>query len=219
MPQQVVKEIEARFRANTSTYRQEIAQAGRLTDKLKEQIQQASATLSQAGTASGRQAGTIARSLSGAEKAAEHISKTAQTLVGRERELSRAVDEQKRRLSDLSGEYQRVSDDVSRLNGVYDTIKEATKGLDLSTPLAKQREQAAAEMDRLENDIRTLQGNIAGAGKGELVPMGDGFIGMDDVEMLQDLVIAAANEALRQMEEISQAEMSKFTSGLGIPGL
>ena len=41
----------------------------------------------------------------------------------------------------------------------------------------------------------------------------------DDVEMLQDLVIAAANEALRQMEEISQAEMSKFTSGLGIPGL
>lgn len=41
----------------------------------------------------------------------------------------------------------------------------------------------------------------------------------DDIEMLQDLVIAAANEALRQMDEISQAEMSKFTAGLGIPGL
>ena len=41
----------------------------------------------------------------------------------------------------------------------------------------------------------------------------------DDVEMLQDLIIAATNEALRQMEEISQAEMNKFTSGLGIPGL
>ena len=41
----------------------------------------------------------------------------------------------------------------------------------------------------------------------------------EDVEMLQDLVIAAVNEALRQMEEISQAEMGKFTSGLGIPGL
>ena len=41
----------------------------------------------------------------------------------------------------------------------------------------------------------------------------------DDIEMLQDLILAAANEALRQMEEISQNEMSKFTSGLGIPGL
>jgi len=41
----------------------------------------------------------------------------------------------------------------------------------------------------------------------------------DDVEMLQDLIIAATNEALRQMEEISQAEMNKFTAGLGIPGL
>ena len=40
----------------------------------------------------------------------------------------------------------------------------------------------------------------------------------DDVEMLQDLILAAANEALRQMEEISQAEMNKFTSGLGLPG-
>ncbi|MBQ0079103.1 MAG: YbaB/EbfC family nucleoid-associated protein [Eubacterium sp.] len=41
----------------------------------------------------------------------------------------------------------------------------------------------------------------------------------DDVEMLQDLVMTAANEALRQMEEISQNEMGKFTSALGIPGL
>ena len=40
----------------------------------------------------------------------------------------------------------------------------------------------------------------------------------DDVEMLQDLIMAAVNEALRQMEEISQNEMSKFTSGLGLPG-
>ena len=41
----------------------------------------------------------------------------------------------------------------------------------------------------------------------------------EDIEMLQDLILAATNEALRQMEEISQAEMNKFTAGLGIPGL
>lgn len=41
----------------------------------------------------------------------------------------------------------------------------------------------------------------------------------DDVEMLQDLILTAANEALRQMEEISQNEMNKLTGSLGIPGL
>ena len=41
----------------------------------------------------------------------------------------------------------------------------------------------------------------------------------DDIEMLQDLIMVAVNEALRQMEEISQNEMNKLTAGLGIPGL
>ena len=41
----------------------------------------------------------------------------------------------------------------------------------------------------------------------------------EDAEMLQDLIMVATNEALRQMEEISQNEMSKLTAGLGIPGL
>ena len=41
----------------------------------------------------------------------------------------------------------------------------------------------------------------------------------DDIEMLQDLIMVAANEALRQMEEISSNEMNKLTAGLGIPGL
>ena len=37
--------------------------------------------------------------------------------------------------------------------------------------------------------------------------------------MLQDLVIAAVNEAMRQIDEISNAEMGKLTGGLNIPGL
>jgi hypothetical protein len=41
----------------------------------------------------------------------------------------------------------------------------------------------------------------------------------EDVEMLEDLILTAANEALRQMEEVSSQEMSKLTGGLGIPGL
>ena len=41
----------------------------------------------------------------------------------------------------------------------------------------------------------------------------------DDAEMLEDLILTATNEALRQIEEISSQEMNKVTGGLGIPGL
>lgn len=215
MSQQIVKEIEARFRANTSAYRQEIARAGKITAGLKEQIKEASSAIAQAGNASGKQAGAITRSLSSAEKAADRISKTAQGLVGKERELTRAVNEQKRHLADLRGEYQRISDDVSRLNGVYDTIKEATKGLDLSTPLAKQREQASAEMDRLEQEIRTLQAGIAGAGNGELVSVGDSFIGMDEAKSKLQELIAASDQAAERFWKLDAAISAIGDENLG----
>jgi len=41
----------------------------------------------------------------------------------------------------------------------------------------------------------------------------------EDVEMLQDLVVAAVNEAVRQSQEMVQQEMSKVTGGMNIPGL
>ena len=41
----------------------------------------------------------------------------------------------------------------------------------------------------------------------------------DDVEMLQDLVVAAVNEALRGMHAISEEKMSAVTGGMNIPGL
>ena len=41
----------------------------------------------------------------------------------------------------------------------------------------------------------------------------------EDIDMLQDLVIAAVNEALRTAEETNSAEMDKITGGLNIPGM
>ena len=41
----------------------------------------------------------------------------------------------------------------------------------------------------------------------------------DDVEMLQDLIMAAVNEATRKADEMAQAEMGKLTGGMGMPGL
>ena len=41
----------------------------------------------------------------------------------------------------------------------------------------------------------------------------------DDVDMLQDLVLAAVNEALREATETTEREMSKLTGGMSMPGL
>ncbi len=41
----------------------------------------------------------------------------------------------------------------------------------------------------------------------------------NDVEMLQDLVAAAVNEALRKAQEMMNEEMGKITGGLGLPGM
>ena len=41
----------------------------------------------------------------------------------------------------------------------------------------------------------------------------------DDVETLQDLILAAVNEALRQVDELAKNTMGGITGGLGIPGL
>ncbi len=42
----------------------------------------------------------------------------------------------------------------------------------------------------------------------------------DDIEMLQDLILAAVNEALRKVEEMTADEMNKITGGLGnLPGM
>jgi DNA-binding YbaB/EbfC family protein len=41
----------------------------------------------------------------------------------------------------------------------------------------------------------------------------------DDIEMLQDLVLAAVNDSLTKAQEMASAEMSKLTGGLNIPGL
>ena len=45
------------------------------------------------------------------------------------------------------------------------------------------------------------------------------IIDSDDIEMLQDLVLAAVNDALNKSQEMVSAEMGKLTGGLNIPGL
>jgi len=63
----------------------------------------------------------------------------------------------------------------------------------------------------------TVQAN----GKQELlsIKLDPEVINKDDAQMLEDLVLAACNEALRKSRELVQQELTKLTGGLKIPGL
>ncbi len=89
--------------------------------------------------------------------------------------------------------------------------------------MQKKMDEVQVEIDEMEATATSGGGavTVTVTGKKELkdIQIQPEVIDPDDVEMLQDLILTATNEALRQMEEISQAEMGKFTAGLGIPGM
>ena len=58
-----------------------------------------------------------------------------------------------------------------------------------------------------------------GAQKIESIVMEKEVVDPEDIEMLQDLVLAAVNDALNKSKEMVSAEMGKLTGGLNIPGL
>ena len=97
------------------------------------------------------------------------------------------------------------------------------KQLQQMQAMQRKMEMLQAEID--EKEVETTAGGGAVTvvinGKREIVRLEikPDVVDPDDVEMLQDLIIVAVNEGLRQIDEISNAEMSKLTGGLGIPGL
>lgn len=109
-------------------------------------------------------------------------------------------------------------------------------GKDMQKQL-RQLQAMQAEMEQVQAELAEKEiTSTAGGGAVEVTVNGNkeitrlkidkDVVDPDDVEMLQDLVTAAVNEAMRQMEELSEAEMNKVTGGLGdfggglgIPGL
>lgn len=85
--------------------------------------------------------------------------------------------------------------------------------------MQKQMEETTKELE--EKEVTATAGGgaveVTVTGKKEVkaVKLDPEVVDPDDIEMLEDLIVAATNEALRKMEEISQAEMSKITGGLG----
>ena len=85
--------------------------------------------------------------------------------------------------------------------------------------MQKQMEESQKELEEKEFTATAGGGavEITVSGKKEItkVKLAEEAVDPDDVEMLEDLIMAAANEALRKMEEASTSAMSSLTGGLG----
>lgn len=88
-----------------------------------------------------------------------------------------------------------------------------------------QEEMMKAQEEAKKKTVEASSGGgmvtIVASGAGELVSIRieKDVVNADDVEMLQDLIVAAANEALRRAQEMVSEDMSKLTGGLQVPGL
>ena len=85
--------------------------------------------------------------------------------------------------------------------------------------MQRQMEETTKELESKEFTASAGGGavEVTVSGKKEVlsVKLSEEVVDPDDIEMLQDLIVAATNEALRKMEEESQSQMSKITGGLG----
>lgn len=104
-------------------------------------------------------------------------------------------------------------------------------------PQGKNVNNMMKQVQKLQKQMEEMQENLkqqefeANAGGGAIKAVVNGskelvrveidpdVVDPDDVDMLQDLVVAAVNEALRTAEEKTNNEMGKLTGGLNIPGL
>ena len=96
--------------------------------------------------------------------------------------------------------------------------------------MMKQAQKLQAKMLRMQDELaeKTVESS---AGGGMVRVVADGrqrvraisiekeVVDPEDVDMLQDLVLAAVNDALNKAQEMVSAEMAKLTGGMNIPGL
>ena len=96
--------------------------------------------------------------------------------------------------------------------------------------LQRMAQQMQQEMQRIEGELRDahVDGSAGGGvvkavvtGKQELVSVTIDPAAVDpsDIEMLQDLIVAAVNDALRASRQMAEEKMAAVTGGLRIPGL
>ena len=95
--------------------------------------------------------------------------------------------------------------------------------------MMKQAQQLQSKMMKLQEELadKTVESSSGGGmvkvtanGRQQIISIQieKEVVDPDDVEMLQDLVLAAINDALAKAQEMASSEMGKLTGGMGLPG-
>ncbi len=96
--------------------------------------------------------------------------------------------------------------------------------------MIRQAQKMQEEMLKAQEELgeKTVEASVGGGvvtvvanGKKELVSVviKPEAVDPDDVEMLQDLIVSAVNEAMRKADDMAASSMSRITGGMSIPGL
>ncbi|WP_404450338.1 YbaB/EbfC family nucleoid-associated protein [Sutcliffiella horikoshii] len=96
--------------------------------------------------------------------------------------------------------------------------------------MMKQMQKMQKDMAKAQEELaeKTIEGTAGGGmvtvvvnGQKEIIEVNikEEVVDPEDIEMLQDLVLAATNDALKKMEELTNDTMGQFTKGLNMPGL
>ena len=103
-------------------------------------------------------------------------------------------------------------------------------GMGNMNQMIKQAQKMQEQMLKMQEEMetKTFTADAGGGavsatvnGKKELldIVLNEEVVDPDDIEMLQDLILAAVNEAMRKAEKDSEAQMGSLTGGMNIPGL
>ena len=97
------------------------------------------------------------------------------------------------------------------MNNMMKQLKKAQENM--------QKKQEEIEATILEVDKGMVKVEITGKKEIKSITIDPEVVDKDDVEMLEDLIMVAVNEAIAKAEDLMNSEMGKLTGGLGIPGL
>lgn len=97
------------------------------------------------------------------------------------------------------------------MNNMMKQLKKAQENM--------QKKQEEIEATILEVDKGMVKVEITGKKDIKSITIDPEVVDPDDVEMLEDLIMVAVNEAIAKADDLMNSEMGKLTGGLGIPGL
>ncbi len=96
--------------------------------------------------------------------------------------------------------------------------------------MMKQMQKMQKDMAKAQEELaeKTVEGTAGGGmvtvvvnGQKEIVEVNikEEVVDPEDIEMLQDLVLAATNDALKKMDDLTNETMGQFTKGMNLPGM